>query len=80
MTKALQVEKAAVVALVRTLDIVFAFVLQLVFLDTQANPYSVAGATLVLLCNGVVMVSRWRERNTQEEAEEKAVLLTKYGK
>ena len=79
MTKALQVEKAAVVALVRTLDIVFAFVLQLVFLDTQANPYSVAGATLVLLCNGVVMVSRWRERNTQEEAEEKAVLLTKYG-
>lgn len=77
MTKSLQMEKAAVVALVRTLDIVFAFVLQLVFLDTQANLYSVAGAILVLLCNAVVIASRWRERNKLDASEEKEILLTK---
>ena len=85
MTKALQTEKAAVVALVRTLDIVFAFVLQLVFLETRANLYSVGGAILVVSCNGVVIASRWRKRNKTEKREETDNLIDRlsfstYGK
>ena len=46
------------VALVRTLDIALAFILQLLFLDYAANVYSIAGAALVLVCNVLVILNR----------------------
>lgn len=46
------------VALVRTLDIALAFILQLLFLDYSANIYSIAGAALVLVCNALVILNR----------------------
>ena len=46
------------VALVRTLDIALAFILQLLFLDYAANIYSIAGAALVLGCNVLVILNR----------------------
>ncbi|EDO44735.1 predicted protein, partial [Nematostella vectensis] len=59
LTKALQLERAGMVALVRTLDIVFAFLLQLAFLDYRANVYSVIGAVMVVACNVIVIASTW---------------------
>lgn len=58
LTRSLQLEKAGVVALVRTLDIALAFILQLLFLDYAANIYSIAGAALVLGCNALVILNR----------------------
>ena len=46
------------VALVRTLDIALAFILQLLFLDYTANVYSIVGAALVLVCNVLVILNR----------------------
>ncbi|CAH3113359.1 unnamed protein product [Porites lobata] len=48
LTRSVQLERAGVVALVRTLDIALAFILQLLFLDYTANVYSIVGAALVL--------------------------------
>ena len=45
-------------ALVRTLDIALAFILQLLFLDYTANAYSIVGAALVLGCNVLVILNR----------------------
>lgn len=58
LTRSLQLEKAGVVALVRTLDIALAFMLQLLFLDYTASIYSIVGATLVLGCNVLVILNR----------------------
>ena len=54
----MQLERAGVVALVRTLDIALAFILQLLFLDYTANVYSIVGAGLVLGCNIMVILDR----------------------
>lgn len=54
----MQLERAGVVALVRTLDIALAFILQLLFLDYTANVYSIVGAALVLGCNIMVILNR----------------------
>ncbi|KXJ17776.1 solute carrier family 35 member G1 [Exaiptasia diaphana] len=59
LTKSLQLEQAGIIALVRTLDIVFAFVLQLVFLDYQASVYSLIGAALIITCNVLVILNKW---------------------
>lgn len=57
--------------MVRTLDIVFAFVFQLVFLDYQANLYSVFGAVLVIACNVLVIMNKWLrvEQNGDEQRQ-----------
>eukprot|EP00058_Branchiostoma_floridae_P000504 XP_002585992.1 hypothetical protein BRAFLDRAFT_110247 [Branchiostoma floridae] len=48
LTKAFQLEKAAPVAIVRTMDIVFAFTWQFLFLGEIPAPLSVGGAGLVM--------------------------------
>ncbi|XP_068687746.1 solute carrier family 35 member G1-like [Montipora foliosa] len=58
LTRSLQLERAGVVALIRTLDIAFAFVFQLLFLDYTANIYSIVGASLVLGGNVVIILNR----------------------
>ena len=55
LCKSLSTEKASTVALVRTFDIVLAFVFQLIFLDHQPNIYGIAGAILVSMCNIVIL-------------------------
>ena len=69
LTKSLQLEKAGVVALVRTLDIALAFILQLLFLDYTANVYSIVGAALVLGCNVLVILNRAGFKQSKEVAE-----------
>lgn len=55
LSKSLSMEKASTVALVRTFDIVLAFVFQLTFFDHQPNIYSISGAVLVSICNVVML-------------------------
>ncbi|XP_028393490.1 solute carrier family 35 member G1-like [Dendronephthya gigantea] len=55
LCKSLCTEKASTVALVRTFDIVLAFVFQMIFLNHQPNVYSVIGAILVSACNIVIL-------------------------
>jgi hypothetical protein len=55
LCKSLSTEKASTVALVRTFDIVLAFVFQLMFFDHQPNIFSISGAILVSMCNIVIL-------------------------
>ena len=61
-TKALQLEKASVVALVRTVGIAIAFFLQLIFLGIAPTGLSIGGAILVLLCNVVIFIKKYYDQ------------------
>jgi len=60
-SKALAMEKASVVALVSTIGIAFSFILQLVALDVVPNSMSIGGAILVLLCNVIIFIKKFRD-------------------
>ena len=60
-SKALSLEKASVVSLVRTIGIVFSFILQLIVLDVIPNGLSIGGASLVLLCNVTIFIKKCQE-------------------
>ena len=66
-TKALSLEKAAVCSVIRTSDIVFTYILQMLFLNEPVNAFSMGGAALVVLCNVSIFVSQFlrgkRERH-----------------
>ena len=55
---ALTIEQAAIVALGRATDIVFVFVLEVVFLNVPLNGYSVVGSALIFLCNAIIVIKR----------------------
>ena len=57
-TKAVAMEKASVVSLVRTIGIAFSFILQLIVLDVVPNSLSIGGAVLVLLCNVAIFIKK----------------------
>ncbi|XP_019620046.1 PREDICTED: ankyrin repeat and KH domain-containing protein 1-like [Branchiostoma belcheri] len=59
LTKAFQLEKAAPVAIVRTMDIVFAFTWQFVFLGELPAWLSVGGALLVMSSAIAIAVKKW---------------------
>ena len=59
MAKALELEKAAVVSLVRTVEIACSFILQVIFLDVVPTGLSIGGASLVLLSNIVIFVKKY---------------------
>ena len=58
VTKALSLEKASIVSLVRTVGIVFSFLLQLTVLGVAPNWLSIGGAFLVLLCNVTIFIKK----------------------
>ena len=50
-TKALALEKAAICSVIRTSDILFSFILQILFLKEVVDGFSIGGAVLVTFCN-----------------------------
>ena len=54
-------DKAAVIALVGTIGIGFSFFLQLVVLDVVPNGLSIGGAILILLCNVIIFIKKFRD-------------------
>ena len=57
-TKALTVEKASVVSLVRTIGLVYSFIFQITILHDVPSGLSIGGAVLVLLCNVCIFLKK----------------------
>ena len=66
-TKACQLEKASVISLVRTIGIVFSFILQLIFLNVIPNGLSIGGAILILLCNVVIFIKKLLNQKREQK-------------
>ncbi|KAL0180075.1 hypothetical protein M9458_025517 [Cirrhinus mrigala] len=59
LTKALQIEKAGPVALMRTMDVVLAFILQFLFLNRKPTWWSLGGALCVISSTSGVAIKKW---------------------
>ncbi|KAL7857545.1 hypothetical protein SRHO_G00164440 [Serrasalmus rhombeus] len=66
LTKALQIEKAGPVALMRTMDVVLAFVLQFLFLNRKPTWWSVGGALCVISSTSGVALRKWYNSTRQK--------------
>jgi drug/metabolite transporter (DMT)-like permease len=67
LNRGLQLENAAPAALMRTVDIIFAFVFDVVFFDQQPHPLTVIGGLIVCISTtGVVVAKMWRSREKVE--------------
>ncbi|NXW75769.1 S35G1 protein, partial [Hirundo rustica] len=60
LTKALQIEKAGPVAIMRTMDVVFAFILQTLFLNHLPTWWTVGGALCVVASSSGTAIRKWR--------------------
>ncbi|XP_020819834.1 solute carrier family 35 member G1 [Phascolarctos cinereus] len=63
LTKALQVEKAGPVAIMRTMDIVFAFLLQIIFLNKIPTWWTVSGALCVVASSSGAAIHKWYQNS-----------------
>lgn len=63
LTKALQVEKAGPVALMRTTDVVLAFIFQFLFLNRKPTWWSLGGALCVVSSTTGVALRKWVNSN-----------------
>lgn len=59
LTKALQIEKAGPVALMRTIDVVLAFIFQFLFLNRKPTWWSLGGALCVVSSTSGVALRKW---------------------
>ncbi|XP_036192446.1 solute carrier family 35 member G1 isoform X1 [Myotis myotis] len=59
LTKALQIEKAGLVALVKTMDVVFAFIFQIIFLHNIPTWWTVGGALCVVASSAGAAIRKW---------------------
>lgn len=62
VTKALTLEKASIISLVRTTGIAFSFVLQLIVLHVVPDGLSIGGAILVLPCNVSIFIKKFLDK------------------
>ncbi|KAI1285164.1 Solute carrier family 35 member G1 [Halotydeus destructor] len=58
-TAALKIEEASVIALSRTIDVVMAFIFQIIFLQEQVHWTSMIGATIICFGVGVSIARKW---------------------
>ncbi|CAL8125739.1 unnamed protein product [Orchesella dallaii] len=59
LTLALQCEQAGPVALIRTADCLFAFVLQFILLNTLPDMFSLTGASIIIFCVALTAFRKW---------------------
>ncbi|XP_072481711.1 solute carrier family 35 member G1 [Notamacropus eugenii] len=59
LTKAVQVEKAGPVAIMRTMDVVFAFLLQIIFLHKIPTWWTVSGTLCVVASSSGAVIRKW---------------------
>ncbi|XP_052568844.1 solute carrier family 35 member G1 [Peromyscus californicus insignis] len=59
ITKAVQIEKAGLVAIMKTMDIVFAFIFQIAFFDNMPTWWTVGGALCVVASTTGATIRRW---------------------
>lgn len=63
LTKALQIEKAGPVAIMRTMDVVFAFILQIIFLNHLPTWWTVGGALCVVASSSGTVIQKWYQNS-----------------
>ncbi|XP_051530951.1 solute carrier family 35 member G1-like [Myxocyprinus asiaticus] len=66
LIKALQIEKAGPVALMRTMDVVLAFILQFLFLNRKPTWWSLGGALCVISSTSGVAIRKWYSSTRQK--------------
>ncbi|XP_015413343.1 PREDICTED: solute carrier family 35 member G1-like [Myotis davidii] len=59
LTKALQIEEAGLVALMKTMDVVFAFIFQIIFLHNIPTWWTVGGALCVVASSAGAAIRKW---------------------
>ena len=59
LTKALQIEKAGPVSLMRTVDVVLAFIFQFIFFNRAPTLWSLGGALCVVASTSGIAVKKW---------------------
>lgn len=59
ITKAVQVEKAGPVAIMKTMDVVFAFIFQIAFFNNMPTWWTVGGALCVVASTTGSTIRRW---------------------
>lgn len=59
LTKALQIEKAGPVALMRTVDVVLAFIFQFIFFNRAPTLWSLGGALCIVVSTSGVALRKW---------------------
>lgn len=69
LTKALQIEKAGPVAIMKTMDVVFAFIFQIIFLNHLPTWWTVGGALCVVASSSGTVLRKWYQnsKTTQNE-------------
>ncbi|XP_041601153.1 solute carrier family 35 member G1 [Vulpes lagopus] len=59
LTKAIQIEKAGPVAIMKTMDVVFAFILQIIFFNDVPTWWTVGGALCVIASSVGAAIRKW---------------------
>ncbi|KAK9400708.1 SLC35G1: Solute carrier family 35 member G1 [Crotalus adamanteus] len=70
LTKALQIEKAGPVAIMKTMDVVFAFIFQVLFLNHIPRWWTVGGALCVVASSSGTVIRKWYQ-NSKRSTEQK---------
>ncbi|XP_015262105.1 PREDICTED: solute carrier family 35 member G1-like [Gekko japonicus] len=70
LTKALQIEKAGPVAIMKTMDVVFAFIFQILFLSHLPTWWTVGGALCVVASSSGTVIRKWRQSSKEAKHTE----------
>uniref|UniRef100_A0A8C8RXT2 Solute carrier family 35 member G1 n=1 Tax=Pelusios castaneus TaxID=367368 RepID=A0A8C8RXT2_9SAUR len=70
LTKALQIEKAGPVAIMKTMDVVFAFILQILFLNHLPTWWTVGGALCVVASSSGTAIRKWQQNSKKAKENE----------
>ncbi|XP_061490336.1 solute carrier family 35 member G1 [Rhineura floridana] len=63
LTKALQIEEAGPVAIMKTMDVVFAFIFQILFLNHLPTWWTVGGALCVVASSSGTVIRKWHQNS-----------------
>ncbi|XP_060096807.1 solute carrier family 35 member G1-like [Heteronotia binoei] len=70
LIKALQIEKAGPVAIMKTMDVVFAFIFQILFLNHLPTWWTVGGALCVVASSSGAVIRKWRQSSKEAKQTE----------
>uniref|UniRef100_A0A8D2KRD8 Solute carrier family 35 member G1 n=1 Tax=Varanus komodoensis TaxID=61221 RepID=A0A8D2KRD8_VARKO len=70
LTKALQIEKAGPVAIMKTMDVVFAFIFQILFLNDFPTWWTVGGALCVVASSSGTVIQKWYQSSRKSTENE----------
>ncbi|XP_077206407.1 solute carrier family 35 member G1-like isoform X5 [Paroedura picta] len=70
LTKALQIEKAGPVSIMKTMDVVFAFIFQIIFLSHIPTWWTVGGALCVVASSSGTVLRKWRQSSKEAKQTE----------